>query len=514
MTMLRFSLLSLLTVSGLVLIGCDDKSDDDGTQQNNGGAAGNPGGGGDNGNPGGPGGNPGGDDTGGGPGGPGPGGDDTDSTGGPGPGGDDTDSTGGPGGPGPGGDDTGSTGGPGGGPGGDTTASVADIQNGGVVAGDVVTLEGVIATSGADADGAGFYVQDVGGGAWSGLYIYMQEKGAAADLGIQEGRAYDITGEVLEYYELTELVVSSTDDVVAKGGAPGTPTVDSVNPDAVASWEQWEGCLVSLGDVTVDSVNEYGDATVDGGIIIDNAFYNFSLSDGDSIGEAVGLIHYAFDEWRLFPRSEADLADIEPDDGGPGGPGGPGGGTTGDTVVDVQDGTIAEYAAVTLEGVIATTGFNYDEDGFFVQDAGGGSYSGVYVYLAAGAGLLDIEAGDELTIVGEVREYYDLTEIYVSAPTDVTETGSGSVTTSSVNPATVSDWEEWEGCLIEVGSAIATAAPDKYGQTTLNIGLAMDDELYDYTSGVSLGTSWPNVRGVLSYSFEEWVLYPRNAADL
>ena len=63
--------------------------------------------------------------------------------------------------------DTGASGFP---PGDAGEVSIFDLQTGEVEAGSTVTLVDVVVTSGLTAEGAGFYVQDAGGGEYSGLY--------------------------------------------------------------------------------------------------------------------------------------------------------------------------------------------------------------------------------------------------------------------------------------------------------------------------------------------------------
>ena len=58
------------------------------------------------------------------------------------------------------------------------SVTCADVQqgslDGSLVDGDIVTLANVIVVSGVASDGKGFYVQDEGGGEWSGMYIYSE----------------------------------------------------------------------------------------------------------------------------------------------------------------------------------------------------------------------------------------------------------------------------------------------------------------------------------------------------
>ena len=184
---------------------------------------------------------------------------------------------------------------------------------------------------------------------------------------------------------------------------------------------------------------------------------------------------------------------------------------SGVSVVAIQDGTIGEGETVTLTGVIVTSTWDERGDGFFIQDAGGGEYSGVYVY-APGLSDTYLEVGYELTVTGATVEYYDWTEFTVADASALEITGSGPVTSDSVDPSTVTDWEVWESCLISVGAATATSGVNSYGEITLDNGLKLDNWFFDYAG--EQGASWTNISGTLLYNFEEFKLAPRSADDL
>ena len=200
--------------------------------------------------------------------------------------------------------------------------------------------------------------------------------------------------------------------------------------------------------------------------------------------------------------------------GGGGGGGGGGGEEVEGTVAQVQTGDINEGTTVTLSEVVATSGLNFKDDGFFVQDADGGEYSGVYVYLYDEAleGLADVAAGDVLNITGTVTEYFDLTEISVSSADDIQATGETAEATVDQLATTPGDWEAWEGCLVELAGVSVTSDEDEYGAASTNHDAMLDDDLFDFD--VSNGDSFSSVTGAVTYSYSEYRLLPRSAADL
>lgn len=375
--------------------------------------------------------------------------------------------------------------------------SIYDVQTGEVATDSTVTLTNVVVTSGLTAEGNGFFVQDEGGGEYSGLYVYMYDE---VELTPAIGDTVTLTGQVSEFYDATQITVTGAADAYVTGSSTPVATLIETEP---TNWEVWESCLVTLQDQTVTSnVNTYGEVDLSIGIPMDNTFVNFTASEGDVIESVTGPIAYSFEKYKINPRSQDDLVGATVGGGGD------------STVAAIQRGDVADGAMVTLSGVISTTGLNRSESGFFVQDAGGGAYSGIYIYLyeEVAADLASIEAGQELTLSGQVTEFYDYTEITVASSADVEVTGEGDVTVDVVETPADGDWEPWEGCLITVSDVTVTSESDDYGAMDLDNGLKLDDELTEYTA--SNGESFGTATGLLSYGFDYYRLNPRSQDDL
>ena len=71
---------------------------------------------------------------------------------------------------------------------------------------------------------------------------------------------------------------------------------------------------------------------------------------------------------------------------------------------------------------------------------------------------------------------------------------------------TPSDWEPYEGCLLELQDVTITSAVDAYGQASTSYGAFIDDLLY--TPTVSNGDVYSAIRGPLYYSYSEWKVEP------
>ena len=118
------------------------------------------------------------------------------------------------------------------------------------------------------------------------------------------------------------------------------------------------------------------------------------------------------------------------------------------TIEDVQTGSVPEGETVTIQNAVITSGLTSDEEGFFIQDEGGGEWSGIYVFVGQAGGDINPLVGDKITITGVVSEYYDSTQIVLSNADGMTVTGEGDVVPTVVS--NVSDWEPYEGVVVSL----------------------------------------------------------------
>ena len=107
-----------------------------------------------------------------------------------------------------------------------------------------VTVTGVVTASTKQHDLGFLYIQDEGGGPWSGIWCV----GSGITQFFREEEV-QVTGTVEEYYGMTRLNVAS----ISKTGNRIMPVASVVNPSDSAekygyAWEQWEGCYVRLED--------------------------------------------------------------------------------------------------------------------------------------------------------------------------------------------------------------------------------------------------------------------------
>ncbi len=155
--------------------------------------------------------------------------------------------------------------------------------------------------------------------------------------------------------------------------------------------------------------------------------------------------------------------------------------------------------------------------GFWVMEPDGGTCSGLWVYSGEGHGTA---RGDLVSIGGVVEEYYDLTEINASDGT-VGIGGSGSVPAPEVlTAAELSGAEEWEGVLVRVNDLTVTVVPssDTNEEWEASDGtgtIVVDDQMHDMSDeGLSVGQTVDSVTGLFNYTFEQFKVAPRDAADV
>ena len=126
---------------------------------------------------------------------------------------------------------------------------------------------------------------------------------------------------------------------------------------------------------------------------------------------------------------------------------------------------------VTVEGIV-TSDFQLDNllRGFHIQDVSGDSNpatsDGVFVYLPASS--TDVNVGDHLRLRGEVKEYYELTELSYISMVMTCSTGNAIAPTPVTLP--VSDMEVYEGMLVTFPQTLYFGEYfnfDKYGEIVL-----------------------------------------------
>lgn len=146
----------------------------------------------------------------------------------------------------------------------------------------------------------GFYIQDAPG-AWNGMYVYTSTFVPAL------GDSVKFTAQVDEYNSLTELKSVASTSTISSGNTLPDPLVLTTTN---FKNEQNESVLVRLENVNCVNANAgYGMWTVGNGsdtIHVDDVMIAFTPTAGVHYN-IVGIVDYSFGEWKLLPRTAADI---------------------------------------------------------------------------------------------------------------------------------------------------------------------------------------------------------------
>ncbi|HMQ76811.1 MAG TPA: hypothetical protein PKE21_12770 [Flavobacteriales bacterium] len=147
-------------------------------------------------------------------------------------------------------------------------------------------------------------------------------------------------------------------------------------------------------------------------------------------------------------------------------------------------------------------------NGYWLQ-SGTGPWTGIFVFDSSPVAL-----GDSLTLTALVEEYFNQTQLSDAANVNIVSPGNP-VDVQSATTGVVGQ-EQWEGMLVQVTNADCTNddIANNFGQWTIDDGsgaVLVNDLMYAYTP--TLGVNY-DVTGLVSYSFSEWKMEPRFAADV
>ena len=149
-------------------------------------------------------------------------------------------------------------------------------------------------------DDSSFYLTS-GSGAWSGVYVYSN------DYLLSEGDSVTLTGEVDEYYELTELKNVTNLQVISSGNIFSPNYCNT----AAADSEEFEGCFVEVSNAICNNDNAgFGEWIVNDGsgdLIIDDLFYAFTPILNQSYTVS-GVVTFSYGAFKLLPRNGSDVA--------------------------------------------------------------------------------------------------------------------------------------------------------------------------------------------------------------
>jgi len=181
------------------------------------------------------------------------------------------------------------------------------------------------------------------------------------------------------------------------------------------------------------------------------------------------------------------------------------------TISDIRQGIIALGTQVSVNGQVTAI----DANGLFIQSSAGGPWSGIYIFLGPSPWSTAIAVGDLIAVTGGTDEFFGLSEID-SSPAAVTVTATGGtpvatvVTTANFADPLVA--ETYESVLVTVESVTVTDDSLMYGQWAIDDGVLIDDMFFVHPA-VTNGDTFTSITGVGYFSYSEYKIEPRDAAD-
>ncbi|MDD3104090.1 MAG: hypothetical protein PHY24_07755, partial [Candidatus Cloacimonetes bacterium] len=173
--------------------------------------------------------------------------------------------------------------------------------------------------------------------------------------------------------------------------------------------------------------------------------------------------------------------------------------------------------SVTVQGIV--TAINRGSS-FYIGDAEGGPWSGLYVFHGNTSNL--VELGDMVKLTGTVSEYFNLTELTSVTSSDVLSQNN----TIPITPLSTADLpynnnssEQYEGVLVRFNDVQIKSTMDSYGQYKIadssNVQAMVDDVLYvPQASQIVVGEWWSQIQGVVDYhSVAGYKILPRDDSD-
>jgi hypothetical protein len=174
---------------------------------------------------------------------------------------------------------------------------------------------------------------------------------------------------------------------------------------------------------------------------------------------------------------------------------------------------------ITVTGIVTVGGdefFNSSGPVAFLGDPEGGPWTGLVLY---GDSIAALARGDSILVTGTVDEYYGLTELTFINDVQILSSGHDMPPSTPIETGDISNTdatpEEYEAVLCIVSDAFVTEV-QTYGEFLIDDGSGdcLVDDMGDYTYSPAVGDTVYSAAGVVWYTYGEYLLEPRDDADL
>jgi predicted extracellular nuclease len=149
----------------------------------------------------------------------------------------------------------------------------------------------------------GFFIQD-GTGPWNGIFIFN------TTINPTLGDEIELTGNVVEFFGLTQISSVSAHTILSSGNALPAATIISTQ---AANSEQYECVLVRVENATCTNTNAgfgmFRLNTGNGDMLVDDDIYAFTPTLGNGYN-AQGVMWFSFGEYKMLPRFTSDIETV------------------------------------------------------------------------------------------------------------------------------------------------------------------------------------------------------------
>jgi hypothetical protein len=149
----------------------------------------------------------------------------------------------------------------------------------------------------------GFFIQDAAG-PWNGIFVFNTSINPAM------GDEIELTGNVVEFFSLTQISSVSSHTIVSSGNELPAATVVST---LAANSEQYESVLVRVENATCTNTNAgfgmFRLNTGNGDMLVDDDIYAFTPTLGNGYN-AQGVMWFSFGEFKMLPRMTSDIQTV------------------------------------------------------------------------------------------------------------------------------------------------------------------------------------------------------------
>lgn len=180
--------------------------------------------------------------------------------------------------------------------------SINEIQNAmgaSPLEGSTVLTGGIVSAILPAGGNNGFFIQD-NEGAYNGVFVFT-------DAAVTVGDSVTFIGNVVEFFNMTQLSGIAGLDIVSSGNTPYAPaqiTTAQVNTEA------YEGVLVRVSNATCTDANSgFGQWVVNdgsGSALVNPAIYEATRTQGTAYN-VTGAVFYSFNEFKILPRNGNDV---------------------------------------------------------------------------------------------------------------------------------------------------------------------------------------------------------------